>query len=160
MPLAVQAYEYLLYQIFSLMCTEAYANETRRKRSTQGTRNFFEHALICGGVAASLGAHGLCPALLSLFKDHLFGSRCPNPTNTHLHQKFWSQHREPVAKAAFRPKNTLGRIASDAFKETAMSKPSFSSQRLRRGLAAEGQTELCAPRATASRPGSSFKVAH
>jgi len=42
MPLAVQTYEYLLHQIFSLMRTEAHANEARRKRLTQGGRNFFE----------------------------------------------------------------------------------------------------------------------
>ena len=53
MPLAVEAYEYLLHQIFNLMRTEAHANETRRKRSTQGSRNFFEHALICDGFAAA-----------------------------------------------------------------------------------------------------------
>jgi hypothetical protein len=122
MSLAVQAYEYLLHQIFSLMRAEAHANETRRKRSTQGSRNFFEHALICDGLAAPLGAHGICPALLSLFHGHLFGSRCPNLTNRPSHQKFGSQPREPVAKAAFRPKDALERIASDAFKETAMSK--------------------------------------
>ena len=70
MPLAVEAYEYLLHQIFSLMRTEAHANEARRKRSTQGSRNFFEHALICDGFAAPLGAHGLCPALLALFHGY------------------------------------------------------------------------------------------
>ena len=59
MPLIVQAYEYLLYQIFSLMRTEAHANETRRKRSTQGSRNFLEHALVYDGFAAPFGAHGL-----------------------------------------------------------------------------------------------------
>jgi hypothetical protein len=78
MPLVVQTYEYLLHQIFSLMHTETDANETRRKRSTQGRRKFFEHALVYDGFAASLGAHGLCPALLSLFHGHLFRSRCPN----------------------------------------------------------------------------------
>jgi hypothetical protein len=70
--------EYLLHQIFSLMRAEAHANETRRKRSTQGIRGFFEHALICDSVAAPLGTHGLCPALFALFLGHLFGSRCPN----------------------------------------------------------------------------------
>jgi hypothetical protein len=78
MPFAVQAYEYLLHQIFSLMRTGAHPNQARRKRSTQGSRNFFEHALIYDGFAASLGAHGVCPALLSLFHGHLFRSRCPN----------------------------------------------------------------------------------
>jgi hypothetical protein len=112
MPLAVEAYEYLLHQIFNLMRAEAHANETRRKRSTQGSRNFFEHALICDGFAAPLGAHGLCPALLSLFHGHLFGSRCPHPTNRPPHQKFGSNPREPVAKGAFRPKDVLERIAS------------------------------------------------
>jgi hypothetical protein len=95
MPLVVQTYEYLLHQIFSLMRTETHANETRRKRSTQGRRKFFEHVLIYDCFAAPLGAHGLCPVLLSLFHGHLFGSRCPS------HEKFGSQPREPIAKAAF-----------------------------------------------------------
>ena len=56
MPLAVQADEYLLYQIFSLMRAESHASETRRKRPTLGSRNFFEHALICDHFAAPLGA--------------------------------------------------------------------------------------------------------
>ena len=59
MPLAVEAYEYLLHQIFNLMRAEAHANETRRKRSTQGSRNFLEHALVHDGFAAPFGAHGL-----------------------------------------------------------------------------------------------------
>jgi hypothetical protein len=59
MPLAVQTYEYLLHQIFSLMRTEAHANEARRKRSTQGSRNFLEHALISDGLSTPFGAHGL-----------------------------------------------------------------------------------------------------
>jgi hypothetical protein len=80
MPLAMQADEYLLYQIFSLMRTESCANETWRKRPTQGSRNFFEHALICKGFAAPFGTHGLCPALLALFHSHLFGSRGSNLT--------------------------------------------------------------------------------
>jgi hypothetical protein len=41
------------------MRAESHANETRRKRPTQGSRNFFEHALICDGFAAPLGAHVL-----------------------------------------------------------------------------------------------------
>ena len=60
------------HQIFNLMRAEAHANETRRKRSTQGSRNFLEHALICDGFAAPLGAHGLCPTLFALFYGHLF----------------------------------------------------------------------------------------
>jgi hypothetical protein len=41
------------------MRTEAHANEARRKRSTQGSRNFFEHALISDGLSTPFGAHGL-----------------------------------------------------------------------------------------------------
>jgi hypothetical protein len=80
MPFAVQADEYFLYQILSLMRAEPCANQTWRKRPTQGCRNFFEHALICDGFAAPLGAHCLCPALLALFHGHLFGCRCSNLT--------------------------------------------------------------------------------
>jgi hypothetical protein len=45
-----------------------------------------------------------------------------NSTNIISPQKFGSQPREPVAKAAFRPKDALERIASASFKETAMRK--------------------------------------
>jgi hypothetical protein len=76
----VQTNEYFLYQIFSFMRAESCANETRRKRPTQSRRNFLEHALIGNGIAAPLGTHGLCPALLTLFHGHLFGSRCSNST--------------------------------------------------------------------------------
>jgi hypothetical protein len=93
------------------MRAESHASETRRKRPTQRSRNFFEHALICDGFAAPLGAHGLCPALLALFHGHLFGSRCLNltdSTNIISPQRFGSQLRETVAKAAFRPKGRIG----------------------------------------------------
>jgi hypothetical protein len=74
-PLAVQAYEYFLHQIFGLMRTEAHANEARRKRPTQGSRNLFEHAFIFDDLTAPLGPHGLFPTLPLLFRSHLFGSR-------------------------------------------------------------------------------------
>jgi hypothetical protein len=57
------------------MRAEANASETRRKRPTQGSRNLFEHALICDSIAAPFGAHSLCPTLFALFHRHLSGSR-------------------------------------------------------------------------------------
>jgi hypothetical protein len=113
-PLVVQAYEYFLHQIFSLMRTEAHANETRRKRSTQGRRKFFEHALIYDGFAAPLGAHGLCPALLSLFHGHLLGTHCPS------HEKCGSQPREPVAESCILPKDVSERIVMLSRRDGAM----------------------------------------
>ncbi|HEY2532737.1 MAG TPA: hypothetical protein VGJ20_33205, partial [Xanthobacteraceae bacterium] len=63
--------------------------------------------------AAPLGAHGLCPALLALFHDHLLGSLAASVLRSRVSpQKFESQPREPVAKVAFRAKDDLERVAS------------------------------------------------
>ena len=66
-----EADKYLLYQILSLMRCESHANETRRERPAQGSRNFLEHAFICDSFATPLGAHGLCPSVLAFFHGHL-----------------------------------------------------------------------------------------
>src|ERR1700722_5417857 len=80
-PLAVQADEYFLYQIFSFMRAESCASQAWRKRPTQRRRNFLEQVLIDDGIAAPPGTHGLCPALFTLFHGHLFAHAAPTPTN-------------------------------------------------------------------------------
>ena len=80
MPFAVQADEYFLYQILSLMRAEPCANQTWRKRPTQGCRNFFEHALICDGFARRPARMTSAQRLLALFNGHLFGCHCSNLT--------------------------------------------------------------------------------
>jgi hypothetical protein len=85
------------------MRTEAHANETLRKRPTQGSRSLFEHALIYDDFAAPFGAHSLCPVLLSFFHGHLFGSRCPRMRNSDY---------SPVShsRSCIRPKDVSERI--------------------------------------------------
>jgi hypothetical protein len=58
MPLAVQTYEYFLHQIFSLMRTEAHANEARasdRRRAVATSLSMRSS----DGLATPFGAHGL-----------------------------------------------------------------------------------------------------
>jgi hypothetical protein len=112
MPLVVQADEYFLHQIFSLMRALSCTNQTWRERSTQRRRNFLEHAFIDGSFAAPLGPHGLCPALLTLFHGHSSALAASIPPIRLLRPNLRSRPRETVAKAPFRPKDALKRMAS------------------------------------------------
>jgi hypothetical protein len=94
------------------MSAEAGANETWRKRPTQVSRDFLEHALICDGFAVPLSSMASAQRCSRSSTVIYLALAAPILQSGFTHQKSGAQLREPVAKAAFRPENALERIAS------------------------------------------------